>query len=154
MLQDKELIMFERKTYKIVLFTFLQAILLIVLLAGYLIEFISYFLITDSFTFLDMPIGNASVIEFIIFALLSSLLGVISIIVIKMKKISSSIEYIICTILVCLNILMLIYFIPSISFDKPYFFYTIKQFVPLITNSLPILFGLIKISEIKYEKYR
>jgi len=146
--------MFERKTYKNVLFAFTQVILLILLFVGYFIEFITYFLITDSFSFLDMPIGSASVIEFILFFIFSSLLSIMSIILIRLKKISRSFEYIICTILILLNLLLLIYFIPSISFDKPYFFYTIKQLVPLITNSLPIFFGWIKISEIKYDQYK
>lgn len=146
--------MFEKKTYKTVFFTLIQVLLLITLFVGYFIEFIAYFLITDSFTFLDLPLDSASIIEFFLFTIFSGVLSLLCIILIRMKKLSISIEYIVCIILISLNILMLIYFIPSISFDKPYFFYTLKQFVPIISNSLPILFGWIKISEIKYDKYK
>lgn len=146
--------MFEEKSYKTVLFTFIQAILLFVLLIGYFIEFILYFLVTDSFTFLDLPLSSASVIEFIIFALLSFTLSIISIVVIRMKKKYHSIAYFVCISIISLNIIKLIYFIPSISFDKVYLFYTLKQFVPFISNSLSIFFGLMKISEIKYNKYK
>lgn len=146
--------MFEKKNYKIVIFTIIQVLLLAILLAGYFLEFISYFLITDSFTFLDLPLSTASFIEFIIFTVLSCMLSIISIVVIRMKKLNSFIEYAICTSLIAINLLGLIYFLPSISFHKTYLFYGIKQFVPFITKSLPIFFATIKLSEIKYEKYK
>ncbi|MPW24893.1 hypothetical protein GC105_03695 [Alkalibaculum sp. M08DMB] len=146
--------MFEQKTYKTFIITLIQLLLLVILIIGYFIEFVSYFAITDTFTLLDLPLGSASIIEFIIFLVLSVLLGLISIILIRVRKQNKFLEYLICITIIILNILKLIFFIPSITLDKTYLFFTIKQFVPIVTNTLPVLFGFIKISDMKYEKYK
>lgn len=146
--------MFEENKYKPIVLTIVQILLLIILMIGYFIEFIIYFTATDSFTFFDLPLEQAFAIEFMVFLLLSVVLSVIAISTIRMQKISSSVEYIICISLIAFNILKLIFFLPSISLEKENYFYLVKQFIPIITSGLPIFFGLIKLSEIKYEKYR
>lgn len=146
--------MFQEKNYKHVIKSIFQFILLILLLIGNFMEFIMYFVVTGSFTFLDMPFPEASVIEFIIALILSLILSFISILLIRWNKVDNTIEYIICILLIIPNVLKLLFFLPSISLHKEYIFYVIKQFVPFITNGAVIFFAILQLGEIRYSKYK
>ena len=146
--------MFQEKNYKYIIKSIFQLLFLIPLLIGNFVEFIMYFVVTGSFTFLDVHFPKASAIEFFIALIFSLLLSLISILLIRWNKINNTMEYIICILLIVPNILKLLFFLPSISFHKEYLFYIAKQFIPFITNGGVIFFGILQLGEIRYNKYK
>ncbi|WP_303862577.1 hypothetical protein [Alkalibaculum bacchi] len=146
--------MFKEENYKTIIYAILGFILFIILLFANIAEFLTYFLITDSFTFLELPIKNASVIEFIIFTILSTLISLFSIALMRVKKYNANIAYALCLIFIIISALKLIFYFPSITLNKEHFFFLLKQYVPLVTNTVTIFFGAMQISEIKYDKYK
>ncbi len=146
--------MFKEQNYKTVINTILGFIFFAILLVANMAEFLTYFLITDSFTFLELPVKSASVIEFTIFTILSILISLFSIVLIRVRKLNASIAYAVCLVFIIMNTLKLIFYFPSITLDKEHFPFLIKQYVPLLTNTATIFFGLMQISEIKYQKYK
>lgn len=146
--------MFKERNYKNIIYDILGFITLAILLFANMAEFLTYFLITDSFTFLELPIKNASIIEFIIFAILSALISLFSIVLMRVRKHNANIAYGICLIFIIMNALKLIFYFPSITLNKEHFFFLLKQYIPLITNTATIFFGAMQISEIKYDKYK
>lgn len=141
--------MFKEKKSRVLIRTFIQIALLFIILVGYFIEYISYFLITNSFTFLQLPLKSASLVEFFIFLILSSLICILSVILISMNKYSIKFDNIICILLIVLNLLKLSFYIPSITFDKTFLFYILKQYIPLITNGITIFISMYKLSDNK-----
>lgn len=146
--------MFKEENYKTIIYTILAFILFIILLIANMAEFLTYFLITDSFTFLELPIKSASAIEFIIFTILSLLISLFSIILIRVKKYNANIAYTVCFVFIVINALKLIFYFPSITLNKEHFFFLLKQYIPLVTNTITIFFAAMQISEIKYDKYK
>ncbi|RBP70027.1 hypothetical protein DES36_10178 [Alkalibaculum bacchi] len=146
--------MFKEQNHKTIIYAILGFILFVILLIANMAEFLTYFLITDSFTFLELPIKNASVIEFIIFAILSTLISLFSIALMRVRKYNANIAYALCLIFIIMNALKLIFYFPSITLNKEHFFFLLKQYIPLVTNTVTIFFGAMQISEIKYDKYK
>ncbi|MFZ7133642.1 MAG: hypothetical protein ACOWWR_14945 [Eubacteriales bacterium] len=146
--------MFGEKSYKNIIKLIFQLVIFVLLLMGNVIEFITFFTVTGSFTFLEMSFPQASMVEFCIALAFSMCISLVSILLIRSNKLNHTVEYSICITLITVNILKLIYFIPSLTLDKKYFFYLLKQFIPLVTNTAVIFFGFIQLGEIKYTKYR
>ena len=146
--------MFKEQNYKTIIYSTLAFILFIILLIANMAEFLTYFLITDSFTFLELPIKSASVIEFIIFAILSIFISLFSIVFMRTRKYNPNIAYTVCLVFIIMNALKLIFYFPSITLNKEHLFFLLKQYIPLLTNTATIFFGAMHISEVKYEKYK
>ncbi|MFZ7120579.1 MAG: hypothetical protein ACOWWH_06490 [Eubacteriaceae bacterium] len=141
--------MFKEKKSRVLIRTFIQIALLFIIIVGYFIEYISYFLITNTFTFLQLPLKSASLVEFFIFLILSSIICILSVILISMNKYSIKFDNIICILIIVLNLFKLSFYIPSITLDKTYLFYILKQYIPLITNGITIILSMYKLSDNK-----
>ena len=146
--------MFKQRKYKTYLSAILYFFVFVFLIIGNMVEFLMHFLITDSFTFLELPLREASTIEFFIFTVQSILLSLFSIIFVRTKKFSANMDRGICILFIVVNAIKLIFYFPSITIEKEYLFYLLKQYVPLVTNAAVVFFSFLQISEIEYNKYQ
>lgn len=146
--------LFAEKKYKRIINLLLQFILLTLIILGSVFEFINFFAVNGTSTFLPVPFPEASIIEFFISLFMSLLICIASIILVRANKIYNLMEYFICISMLLINGIKVLYFFPSLTLDKVYFFYLLKQFVPLITSLLVILFAYLQLGEIKYRKFQ
>lgn len=131
----------------------LMALLFVIACTANFVEFLSYFIAGNEYSFLSLPMTEASAIEFFTLLALSLFIFIISIILIRTSKLNVFFEYFVCIVFIAINLLKLLFYIPNIGFDQAYLFYTLKQFIPLIPSILVIAFAYLKVTDLKYEKY-
>lgn len=145
--------MFVQNTLKTITRSLLLLFLFVLGTFLNIIEFFQYFIADNYYSFLDIPLEDASTVEFFVLLVVAVLVFGISVATIRMPKDSLALNYLICIWFIAINIFKLAFYIPNISFDQEYLWFALKQFIPLVPCGVVTAMAFLKLTDLKYDKY-